>query len=136
MTMLDIFTKQAKEFANKRLILSHQPQGEQRVKWWVSIHANKSQHEPHNHIGYAVSGAYYSKVPQGSGMFCFTDPTGQREQRGKEMKRGELVIFPSYAEHAVSKSTNIEPRVSFSLNWAEMMDLSKGQFRSFLSPRR
>jgi hypothetical protein len=129
--MIDQFETEARNLLQtiKTSKKSKLAKGKQRLIWWASLHANSSTHGPHNHVGYAVSGAYYSAVPSGSGMFQFSDPTGVGDTRGKEMQRGEMVVFPSYAEHSVSESTNKNQyRVSFSLNWGEMMDLSSGTF--------
>ena len=93
---------------------------------WASVHHGESQHPRHVHMGAAVSGVFYLRVPAGAGRLCFFDPRGcippfEREVRHAP-QRGEVLLFPPWLSHAVGCSGGAAddgPRLSISFNYVD-----------------
>ena len=92
---------------------------------WASVHHGESQHPRHVHMGAAVSGVFYLRVPPGAGRLCFFDPRGcippfEREVRHAP-QRGEVLLFPPWLSHAVgcSGAADDGPRLSISFNYVD-----------------
>ena len=92
---------------------------------WASVHHGESQHPRHVHMGAAVSGVFYLRVPPGAGRLCFFDPRGcippfEREVRHAP-QRGEMLLFPPWLSHAVgcSGAADDGPRLSISFNYVD-----------------
>jgi uncharacterized protein (TIGR02466 family) len=99
---------------------------------WVNIADKDNYQEFHTHIGSVFSVVYYVSVPEGSGKIVFEDPKEPDMMPLRDVKNqtplsyrrifypsetGSLVIFRSYLRHMVEPGTNIEPRISISMNF-------------------
>ena len=102
---------------------------------WFSVHYNGSTHQPHQHEDASAAAVMYLDTPEGSGPISFFDPrtgdtwyNGQSEAGRQKLKqapqsgsiftppfhrpyvvmprKGDLVIFAGYVNHAVGLGTN------------------------------
>ncbi|MBA4208863.1 MAG: hypothetical protein C0454_04970 [Parvibaculum sp.] len=98
---------------------------------WLNKNGPGDFNKAHVHPNSVLSGAYYAKVPEGSGNIEFYDPVRERvmatfpvkertkvntqamEYRGKE---GLLLIFPGWLQHSVQPNRSNDFRVSISFN--------------------
>jgi len=85
---------------------------------WGQIHRQYESSEMHEHTPYDVGWVYYARVPKDSGALVFTQFLGWT---GKVdyvhlPKVGQLVMFPGWMVHRVTKNFNTIPRVSISGN--------------------
>ncbi|MBC7102638.1 MAG: 2OG-Fe(II) oxygenase family protein [Parvibaculum sp.] len=98
---------------------------------WLNKNGPGDFNKAHVHPNSLLSGAYYAKVPEGSGNIEFYDPVRERvmctfpvkertrinsqamEYKGKE---GLLLIFPGWLQHSVQPNRSEDFRVSISFN--------------------
>lgn len=99
---------------------------------WANINLKGGFNDLHTHGNCFLSGVYYVKTPENSGVLRFVDPrpqailvTPERESdsdrdswnrvsfRGE---RGQIVLFPGYLPHQVLPNQNNDIRVSLSFN--------------------
>ena len=98
---------------------------------WLNKNGPGDFNKAHVHPNSILSGAYYAKVPEGSGNIEFYDPVRERvmctfpvkertrinsqamEYQGKE---GLLLIFPGWLQHSVQPNRSEDFRVSISFN--------------------
>lgn len=98
---------------------------------WLNRNGPGDFNKAHVHPNSILSGAYYAKVPEGSGNIEFYDPVRERvmatfpvkartrintqamEYKGKE---GLLLIFPGWLQHSVQPNRSNDFRVSISFN--------------------
>jgi uncharacterized protein (TIGR02466 family) len=98
---------------------------------WLNKNGPGDFNKAHVHPNSLLSGAYYAKVPEGSGNIEFYDPVRERvmctfpvkertrinsqamEYQGKE---GLLLIFPGWLQHSVQPNRSEDFRVSISFN--------------------
>lgn len=104
------------------------PKDRKRLMLWASIHGNGSFHDAHHHVGSAISGVLYLKVPSGSGSIFFEDPRGRLPPFGNVMRVkpevGDLILFPGWLVHGVHVTTSTIPRLSISFNYEASWDLT------------
>jgi uncharacterized protein (TIGR02466 family) len=88
---------------------------------------NKDYHPRHSHANSHLSGVFYLSTPEGSGEFCFIDPSPVLDvldlscgtYTGKfkiKPKAGLLIVFPSWLEHEVEPCGSAEARISAPFN--------------------
>jgi len=100
-----------------------------RMKAWVNLQDHGGFNHFHAHGKSALAGAFYVRVPEGSGDIVFRDPraginlTGMKGDgancfsvTGHTPRAGELVIFPGWLEHAVDMNVAPEARISIAVN--------------------
>ena len=98
---------------------------------WLNRNGPGDFNKAHVHPNSILSGAYYAKVPEGSGNIEFYDPVRERvmatfpvkertkvntqalEYRGKA---GLLLVFPGWLQHSVQPNRSSDFRVSISFN--------------------
>ena len=98
---------------------------------WSIINEKGSYNIQHNHPNCYLSGAYYVKTSERSGNINFFEPKEQKNIRYPNIKKftefsaaitsikpeeGDLLIFPSYLYHSVSKNLSTEERIVISFN--------------------
>lgn len=95
---------------------------------WLNIHHTDDNHPKHNHPGHTISGVYYFRVNEEQGGICFTNPNtiitfGQFPQGYASPMTttiipddGDLILFPSWLEHATVKNSSVEDRISVAFN--------------------
>lgn len=87
----------------------------------------KDKHPRHSHANSHLSGVFYLNAPEGSGEFCFIDPSpvidvidlsgGNYTGRFKiKPSTGLLIVFPSWLEHEVEPCLCNEARISAPFN--------------------
>lgn len=102
------------------------------LEGWINVNGRGGYNAPHDHPGFAWSGCYYVKVPDGakgdSGKIEFLDPrTNARvptvdgaacflDTRKVKPEAGLLVLFPSYLRHWVYPNDEDEDRISIAFN--------------------
>ena len=80
---------------------------------WYNVYDNTQYQEPHNHGGAIFSLVYFNKLPQGSSTLKFIDKSDDILY-----KERMVVIFVSGLEHYVDSGTNVDPRITWSFNYA------------------
>eukprot|EP01043_Picozoa_sp_COSAG02_P036167 COSAG02_NODE_2634_length_8374_cov_12.795166_2_plen_318_part_00 len=101
---------------------------------WCALHHDGISHAAHTHADVLLSGTYYAQVAEGSAPLELYGPAGWAgpEERDRsapqpvwqwQPRRGDLVLFPPWAKHAVPPSScSIGPtgdgavRTAFSFN--------------------
>lgn len=85
---------------------------------WGQIHRQYESTEMHEHTPYHVGWVYYARVPENSGALVFTQFLGWSGKRDyiHRPEVGQLVMFPGWMIHRVTKNFNTIPRVSISGN--------------------
>ena len=80
---------------------------------WTHIHQPLESTSSHRHGKYPYSFVYYVKVPTGSGNLIF-----ELDQIVSviEPKVGNMIVFPGWLKHKVSKNIGKEIRISWSGN--------------------
>ena len=99
---------------------------------WANIARQGNYQEYHTHDGSVFSAVYYVKVPEGSGNIIFEDPrmpdmlpvknipernSLSFNKIGYTPAEGTLLIFRSSLRHCVQEGTNVDPRISISMNF-------------------
>jgi uncharacterized protein (TIGR02466 family) len=98
---------------------------------WMNKNGGGDFNKAHIHPNAILSGAYYVKTPEGSGNIEFYDPVPARLMNVYPVKKrkpinlqaveykageGQLLIFPSWLQHAVQPNRSKDYRVSISFN--------------------
>ena len=100
---------------------------------WFNVNEPGSTHHRHYHPNSIISGVLYVHVPERSGQLVFISPHNNRDivlDKKRNMTRnvfdvtsffpvqeeGNLILFPSYVEHLVSKNESNENRYTISFN--------------------
>ena len=85
---------------------------------WGQIHRQYESTEMHDHTPWDVAWVYYVRVPEDSGLLVFTQFQGwsTKHEVTHYPKVGQLVLFPAWMIHRVTKNFNTIPRVSISGN--------------------
>ena len=85
---------------------------------WGQIHRQYESTEMHEHAPWNVGWVYYVRVPEDSGLLVFTQFQGwtDRYEHTHYPEVGQLVLFPGWMIHRVTKNFNKIPRVSISGN--------------------
>jgi uncharacterized protein (TIGR02466 family) len=100
---------------------------------WMNYNESPITTAPHSHAPAFLSGVYYVKSSQGSGMLEFINPVtempwaigpGTRlknnaynsDKWGIVPEAGKLIIFPSWLMHYVCPRTDNEDRISIAFN--------------------
>ena len=100
---------------------------------WMNVYESVCYQEPHQHIsgGYQLSYCYFSKLPEGSDKFGFWNEQFRSycsnelneimnldvvEWGFPDVKKGDLLIFPSFLIHQVTYHSIDELRVTVSGN--------------------
>ncbi len=98
---------------------------------WLNKNGSGDFNKAHIHPNAILSGAYYVKTPEGSGNIEFYDPVPARLMNVYPVKKrkpinlqaveykageGQLLIFPSWLQHAVQPNRSTDYRVSISFN--------------------
>lgn len=100
-----------------------------RMTAWVNLQDPGGFNHFHTHGKAGLAGAFYLRVPQGSGEIVFRDPRPGIQLVGlkgngvncqsvtsHEPKEGEFVVFPGWLEHAVDVNAANETRISIAVN--------------------
>ena len=80
------------------------------IEIWYNVYDNTQYQEPHNHNPSIFSAVYFSKLPDGSSILKFNDGVVKQKERCG-------VVFLSHMNHGVEIGTNIEPRITWSMNF-------------------
>lgn len=98
---------------------------------WATVLAPGASHRAHLHPNNYLSAAYYLRAPAGADTIFFHDPRAQTaiirppvtaltaentDQVVVRVRRGMLLLFPSFLEHSVDANASTEERVSLSFN--------------------
>lgn len=84
--------------------------------FWAQVHEKGMSTNTHAHLPADISGVYYVKVPEGSGVLAFVLETDHLMPEIVEPKEGKLVLFPSWLSHYVTRNQSDERRISVSFN--------------------
>ena len=87
-------------------------------RYWGLVHEPNMSTNQHSHIPIDVAAVVYLSVPPGCGKLVFYPtnyPLGERYWF--EPKKGMIILFPGWLEHAVTRNLSEEPRISLSLNF-------------------
>jgi hypothetical protein len=87
-------------------------------QYWGQIHRQYESTEMHEHTPWDVGWVYYVRVPEDSGLLVFTQFQGwtNKYEHTHYPKAGQLVLFPGWMIHRVTKNFNTIPRISISGN--------------------
>ncbi|AIX28389.1 2OG-Fe(II) oxygenase [Synechococcus phage ACG-2014j] len=81
---------------------------------WYNVYDNTQYQEPHTHGGAIFSLVYFNKLPKGSSKLQFTlDP-----DECSFHKERTAIFFVGGLEHGVLRGTNVDPRITWSSNYA------------------
>lgn len=85
---------------------------------WGQIHRQYESTNMHDHGKENIAWVYYVRVPENSGILSFQQFHGftHTTKHDHIPEEGQLVIFPGYMVHSVTKNYNVIPRVSISGN--------------------
>ena len=98
---------------------------------WANVLATGAAHKAHSHPNNFLSGVYYVRTHPGTDTINFHDPRNQTgiirppvveltaentDQVVVRVKKGTLLIFPSYLQHSVDANMSGEERISISFN--------------------
>eukprot|EP00052_Salpingoeca_macrocollata_P021887 m.188527 g.188527 ORF g.188527 m.188527 type:complete len:530 (-) comp21653_c0_seq1:106-1695(-) len=104
---------------------------------WGGINRLHHMNSPHVHPDSHVSGAVYLRTPSVNNSIVFVDPRRRSDlqQVAVHPQEGDVVLFPSWLQHAVPPSDTESPRiiVSFNARVKHLQDkegLSEGSARS------
>jgi uncharacterized protein (TIGR02466 family) len=114
------------DFALRQMGMA-QPQ--YRLESWINIHDRGGFNFLHMHDGCLLSGAFYLRVPEGSGCLTFRDPRpgvigspfkGPHANGHNDVQvhpeAGLVVLFPNWLDHYVEPHDNDLSRISLSFN--------------------
>lgn len=100
-----------------------------RKEAWVNLQDEGGFNHFHAHGECSLAGAFYLRVPEGSGDIVFRDPRPGINLAGMKgdgvncfsvtshtPRAGELVIFPGWLEHSVDVNKSETPRISIAIN--------------------
>lgn len=108
--------------------------GPWQVDSWLTVFAPGDSEQQHNHYGNFLSGVYYVSAPPETGAFRFYEPGAQKtmwhgqytNQAPKNVnnstngtyypRTGEMILFPSWMEHAVLANKSQRNRISIAFN--------------------
>jgi hypothetical protein len=87
-------------------------------QYWGQIHRQYESTEMHHHEDSDVAWVYYVRVPEDSGLLVFSQFQGwtNKYDHTHYPEVGQLVMFPGWMIHRVTKNFNVIPRVSISGN--------------------
>lgn len=85
-------------------------------EYWAHIHEKNMSTDIHAHHPDAVSCVYYVNVPEGSGDIVFIPEPEYIPTSMIESQEGELLMFPGWLKHKVTRHQGEEKRVSVSFN--------------------
>jgi uncharacterized protein (TIGR02466 family) len=108
-----------------------------RLKAWANVHDGGGYNTFHHHAGALLSACYYLQLPEGSGKLTLRDPRAGamlspwqgslRPNAGSEISiaplPGQLLLFPSWLEHATEPHTGATARLSIPINAMPLMGL-------------
>lgn len=99
---------------------------------WVNVNKklNRNERHCHMHTDIFLSGVFYVKYPENSGVIRFYDPRGHLMQMQKDYdyyydgyaynyiqpKNNLLILFPSWLEHDVEENKSDDERISIAFN--------------------
>lgn len=99
---------------------------------WVNINkkSNRNERHCHTHSETILSGVFYVKYPENSGVIRFYDPRGHLMQTQKDYiyyyngysynyinpKNNILILFPPWLEHDVDENKSNQERISIAFN--------------------
>ena len=101
------------------------------TEMWVIINKKESFNVVHTHPNCYLSSAYYVKASKNCGAFIAENPNVAKryafpeimnknqynsETAGIEIEEGDLLLFPSYLPHKVSKNESDDDRIVISFN--------------------
>ena len=81
---------------------------------WYNVYDNTQYQEPHTHGGAIFSLVYFNRLPEGSSKLQFTlnpDECSFHKER-------TAIFFVGGLEHFVVQGTNVDPRITWSSNYA------------------
>ena len=96
---------------------------------WLNWYGQGDFMFEHIHPDRSLSGCYYHRVPEGSGILKFKNPNPLMQWKAwpadrirdqdyrVEPREGRLVIFPSWVTHRVGPNLGEDTRVSLAFNW-------------------
>jgi hypothetical protein len=85
-------------------------------EYWAHIHEKNMSTDTHAHHPDAVSCVYYLNVPEGSGDIVFIPEPHFIPTSMIESVEGELLVFPGWLKHKVTRHQGDEKRISVSFN--------------------
>ena len=102
--------------------------------WWANINSSSTNvNVEHTHPDSILSSVLYTKCSQNSGSLCFNNPCNvtswmmqskffhaTTELNGFYPKIGDLIIFPAWIPHSVTKNLDNEERISIAFNFGEL----------------
>lgn len=96
---------------------------------WLNWYGQGDFMFEHIHPDRLISGCYYHRVPEGSGLLKFKNPNPLMQWKAwpadrcrdqdfrVEPREGRLVLFPSWLTHRVGPNLGTDTRVSLAFNW-------------------
>ena len=85
-------------------------------EFWAHVHEKNMSTDTHAHHPDAVSCVYYLNVPEGSGDIVFIPEPNFIPTSMVESVEGELLMFPGWLKHKVTRHQGDEKRISVSFN--------------------
>ncbi len=81
---------------------------------WGQIHRLYEATGMHDHIEHDVAWVYYVRVPEDSGLLVCTlfEGWSRRREYAHKPEEGQLIMFPGWMVHRVTKNFNEIPRIS------------------------
>lgn len=92
------------------------------VEVWSQIHRPYESTGLHDHVApnLKISWVYYVQVPENSGSLCFKlNFNGNHLSHIIKPIPGQLILFPCWVQHEVSKNLSKDYRISVSGNYAD-----------------
>ena len=126
------FEKSINTYSKKVLGVDTQDLNYRITQSWINICSPNASHHQHTHPNSFISGVFYIKVNSGSDKITFINEFMQKKEikieKGVEfnsfnasewshyVRRGELILFPSYLTHYVPPVEGESDRISLSFN--------------------
>ncbi len=101
----------------------------QRADSWLNWYGQGDFMFEHIHPDRLISGCYYHRVPEGSGLLKFKNPNPLMQWKAwpadrlrdqdfrVEPREGRMVLFPSWLTHRVAPNLGEGTRISLAFNW-------------------
>jgi len=110
---------------------------------WLNVMESGSNHSPHCHPGYSISGVYYFRVDESFGSLSFSNPNPLLMSCNFPQGficpqhslitpcRGDIILFPSWLIHSTLINQNDEDRVSVAFN-IDLVNLNNTRIKNGL----
>ena len=132
LVIMTFFEKSINTYSKKVLGVDTQDLNYRITQSWINICSPNASHHQHTHPNSFISGVFYIKVNSGSDKITFINEIIQKREIKIEkevefnsfnssewshyVRRGELILFPSYLTHYVPPVEGESDRISLSFN--------------------